>query len=421
MGLSNGEFFFIADQDSLLATSRKNKKIAMQNLESKSNNSPRQLNAAVPKNEPARQINLVQQKENRAQILPKNNRPIGSGDDPNKKPGDSLSAAKNIGYIIKPVSQQYVIGTTDPKHFYKFKISQASDVSLTISGTTDWLKAWLIHDSDENLESGKDETIFLKDVAPNKIAEIKASLPKGTYYIQVGQYDGKRNSKYILKLSAKDIATLSPDPGNSMSESVHEIGVLEKHWEVSDIVGMTDQDDYFKFTLQQPKDITVTASGTVEWLRAYLIHDTDENLEVGKNEIIYQKDIGPNKAVDIKATLPIGSYFIRIAQYDKIRNSKYRLKISAKEITTFRKDPGNSMSDQVHNIGILEKYWEGRDVVGMTDENDYYDFDLSKPNSVSISLSGTVEWLRVYLIHDTDENQEPGESETIYYKDVAPN
>jgi len=103
------------------------------------------------------------------------------------------------------------------------------------------------------------------------------------------------------------------------------------------------------------------------------------------------------KVAVIKASLPIGKYYVRVAQYDKIRNSGYKMKISAKGINTLSKDPGNTMDGDVYDIIDSENLWRASDIVGMTDPEDYYRFKLSQPKDVSIVVTGTVEWLRVYL------------------------
>jgi len=187
-----------------------------------------------------------------------------------------------------------------------------------------------IHDSDDNQVPDKQETIYYKDVVPNKPSTIKASLPKGAYYIRVTQYDKIRNSKYNLKFNVKNINSLDNDPGNSMNNNVYDIGEINKRWNVQDIVGMTDKDDFYRFDLSKPKNVSITVSDTVEWLKAYLIHDKNANGELGRDEIIKSIDVNPKKAGDIKATLSIGRYFIRVSPYDKIRNSKYTLKLFAK-------------------------------------------------------------------------------------------
>ncbi|MGL5834492.1 MAG: FG-GAP repeat domain-containing protein, partial [Waterburya sp.] len=65
-------------------------------------------------------------------------------------PGNNLNTALNIGNLSSLLTYQDFVGTLDGDDFYRFNLTQTSNVSLQLSGLSDYAYVRLVADSNGN-------------------------------------------------------------------------------------------------------------------------------------------------------------------------------------------------------------------------------------------------------------------------------
>ena len=126
---------------------------------------------------------------------------VATGIGPTDKAGNSLEAARDIGILSGSQSFQDSVGTADRNDYYRFSLSEQSDISLVLSGLTKDADLQLL---DSNGRSLKTST---KGGARNE--NISQVLAAGTYYARVYPYSSAETN-YRLTLSSS-AATVPQD------------------------------------------------------------------------------------------------------------------------------------------------------------------------------------------------------------------
>jgi hypothetical protein len=142
--------------------------------------------------------------------------------------------------------------------------------------------------------------------------------------------------------------------------------------------GKPERNDFYKFTLDKQSDFNLTLDGL----------DANANVQIldSDGSVAFQSKKSGKGAEAIDAELEAGEYFVRVLPKGGAQTD-YRLALSADPIIGDDEPPGLSK-------GILDKLTEEavvNDEIGFTkggqrDENDYYNFTLSKDSDVSLTL-----------------------------------
>jgi hypothetical protein len=142
--------------------------------------------------------------------------------------------------------------------------------------------------------------------------------------------------------------------------------------------GKPERNDFYKFTLDKQSDFNLTLDGL----------DANANVQIldSDGSVAFQSKKSGKGAEAIDAELEAGEYFVRVLPKGGAQTD-YRLALSADPIIGDDDPPGIPK-------GILNRLTEEavvNDEIGFTkggqrDENDYYNFTLSKDSDVSLTL-----------------------------------
>lgn len=216
---------------------------------------------------------------------------------------NTLAGAQELGTIgATPTNVSGFVGNSDTQDFTRFTIARPSDVRLQLTGMT--------ADADVQLRDAQGMIVAGSQRAGAQSEEITRVLEAGTYFVRVYQYSGDTN--YALTLSA-----VASD--NSMATARDLGSISATPTTAHDFVGSSDTQDFFRFTLNQTRSVSLQLSG--------LSNDADVQILDAQGRIVATSNRGGIVTELINVTLTAGTYFVRVYQYSGDTN--YDLTLSA--------------------------------------------------------------------------------------------
>jgi hypothetical protein len=204
-----------------------------------------------------------------------------TGINPTVDPPLGLGGARDLGALSGSVGVKQFVGSVDSTDIYKFTLSQVSNFTtlLNSSQQTGDVTMSLIYDVNGNGIANPGEKSgnyvipgdFIGGVVTGSSAggsalAITKTLGAGTYYLAVTQKKLTDNSTYDLNLFVNNTVTgITPttDPGGSMASSF-DMGALNAPANYRQFVGSVDDSDFYRFTLDQPRNIIISYNGSPE-------------------------------------------------------------------------------------------------------------------------------------------------------------
>lgn len=205
-------------------------------------------------------------------------------------PGNSTSTALNLtSFPTAPIKD--FVGAFDSKDYYKFTLSQISNLNVDISGLLRTVSADLYYDANTNglidegelLESGAEgvnNSFGLSNIS-------RAVLP-GTYFLEV-ETSSNFSTQYELAIAVTpQPSNLTTDPGNTAS-TAYNLGAFLGIQTLRDFVGRFDELDYYKFTLNAPRSfnaqvINPLGTGSLTFMTLY--RDGNNNGSIDDGELV---------------------------------------------------------------------------------------------------------------------------------------
>jgi hypothetical protein len=126
--------------------------------------------------------------------------------------GNTLTTARNIGTLSSSRSFTDFVGSTDTNDYYRFDLSQSSNVSLSLNGLSADADVQLLNSSGTVLTSSANDGTTAESIS--------STLGTGTYYVRVFPYSGSTN--YNLTLAAAS----APPPPTSGFNSTYGYGLI---------------------------------------------------------------------------------------------------------------------------------------------------------------------------------------------------
>lgn len=225
---------------------------------------------------------------------------------------NTLATANNLGTLSGSINLADVIGGTDPVSYYKFTLSENSD----IFGSVDWgvrsgRPAFLRLVADFNRNGLIETNERIRTFSAGADGSFFQSLSAGTYYLEV-ETSNFLTRDYSIQLGATPKpGNVSPDPGATFGQAFN-LGELSTQRVLRDYIGNAiDPVDTYKFILSQKTNIGALINGTTERLRIYFASDTNGNGVYDSNETIETVSGGANTTFSV--TLEPGTYFMQVA------------------------------------------------------------------------------------------------------------
>jgi|GEM_PF-2281776 len=316
---------------------------------------------------------------------------------------DTLATATNLGTLTGNRNIADFVGVTDPVDFFRFTISENSDVGFTFRGLSETVSVDLIADLNGNGVVDSGERVD-RGSGGSSGGSFSEALPNGTYFVLVETFFSNRSTNYELNLNVVPRpGNVTPDPGETLNTAFN-LGSLSGTRTLRDYVGVLDNElDIYRFTLTQNTDVGFTFSGLSESVSVGLIADRNGNGVIDSGERIDSGN-GGSSGGSFSEALPAGTYFVAVETFFSNRSTQYELSLNAvARPGNVSPDPGSTLNAAL-NLGVLSETRTVRDYVGVVDEVDVYEFTIERNADVGLTFSGLSESVSVALIADLNNN-----------------
>lgn len=212
------------------------------------------------------------------------------------------------------------------------------------------------------------------------------------HWIFVGRQEGRRFFPNDLGILTGNGTVNSPTPNQP-------VNILK-----SDVVGNSDREDYYQFSLNELSDISLTVHGLAQKVRLKLIQDKNNNNFPDEREEIFPlvADETPVEAIDLFAVAP-GNYFIQVAGVEGETPYDLNLYAAPTELLTKPSRAGTSPGTAL-NLGFLRESEIQRDAVNYDRSQHFYQFQLSRTSDVYVGLEGLSTDAVLQIIQDRNNN-----------------
>jgi subtilisin family serine protease len=229
--------------------------------------------------------------------------------------GNSLPEARDLTLSPTTTTFDDYVGAEDINDYYRFSLNNTSDFNLSLTG--------LAADADVALLDSNGSSLKTAQARGTSAESMTQQLIAGTYYIRVYPYSG--NTTYTLGMSATEVILPPPPPadnaGNTL-ETARSISLSSTTTNFNDYVGAEDTNDYYRFSLNNTSNFSLSLSG--------LATDADVQLLNGSGNTLQTAQIRGAGTESIIQQLSAGTYYIRVYPYSGGTN--YTLGLSATEV-----------------------------------------------------------------------------------------
>ncbi|MEM7726327.1 MAG: S8 family serine peptidase [Cyanobacteria bacterium P01_A01_bin.45] len=247
-------------------------------------------------------------------------------------------------------------------------INSLEDTNWNIGGTGDFNHDGHVDILWRNYDSGENALWYMNN----------NTLTGGTYLEDV------TNTNWVIA----GVLESYIEPNDSLN-TAYDFGFLSGSLGITDFVGDTDNNDYFRFTLNNISDFRLTLSN--------LTADADVELLNSSGDVIEYSDNWFSDNETITLQLNADTYYIQV--YSFYGNTSYNLDLSA---TPTIAEPNNSIYS-AYNLGVLNSSISIADSIGAADTDDYFRFTLNNSSDFRLVLSDLTADADVELLNSSGD------------------
>lgn len=251
------------------------------------------------------------------------------------EPNNNLSNAYNISTLSGSRSFSDYVGNSDLQDFYRFSLSKASNLNLSLTGLSADADVRVMQDKNNNRIVDGGEMLGSSELSGSSSESMLLDpLAAGTYYVQVYQGSSGNNTNY--KLSFK--ATVVTD--NSLS-TAYNIKTLSGSRSFSGYVGNADTQDFYRFSLSAVSDFKLSLAGLSADADVMLIRDSNSNGEIDYGENLKTLAISNSSSASMSYFgLAAGTYHVKVSQGTSGNNTNYNLSLTQSSGSGFNSNYG---------------------------------------------------------------------------------
>jgi putative cell wall-binding protein len=288
------------------------------------------------------------------------------------EPNGSLQTATPIQLNT---SYSGLITNTSDEDYFKFTLSKAGNVTISVDRSVD--QSWLVEVMDKD---GNEFTDFYTSSSnsSNGTEDVEIGLDKGEYYVKITSYSWEsvnyhfqvkfEESNYFEKEHNDTLKTSTPVELNKAYK-----GNIQDYY--------PGDEDWYTYKLEKPGNVTIKMDRVVgsSWFIEVV---NQEGKRLTQEYTKYDsKAIGQE---EFEIGLPAGQYYIHISDYTDTERVPYTFTVGFLQSDLFEKEFNNSLTSA--NKINLNKTYTGIIQDGVFDEVDFYSFSLAKPGFVTFEM-----------------------------------
>ncbi len=291
------------------------------------------------------------------------------------------------------------IGEANPYDFYQFEIQDTQNIDIKLQSLQQNADFFLMQDINNDGLFTFQEFITYPGDEPSLNPQINRILGRGTYFLGVVKQGG--NTPYFLTIDKTTAALPSSGAGNTLATAA-DLGPLSEKQIKNDFLESTNPEDYYKFSLDSFKEVSAFLYDLSGNAQLSLIKDINGNSLIDPEEIIVSSESQGAAVESINRILGPGTYFVRgnTIQGD----STYYFSLEANPAEISGNMAGNGVAD-AFNFGLLDRVQRTSGIIGPENPNNFYQFQIDRPQTVSLFLDGLSTNAELYLVQDRNSNQ----------------
>ena len=290
-------------------------------------------------------------------------------DSSENEPNNSIAEANSISV------NEYITGVTDDYYdedYFKFTLSKDGYVRLVADNRPGEDTTFDIFNETEEFSNYLNTNHDYSGTS-----QLEMGLPKGTYYIKVDSSYTENPYKFKIEFQASSF--YEKEPNNSYAEAENNKLELNKTYK-----GFLSKDyyeeDYFKISNSRSGKYTIIVDNKGSDQKQVYITTKDGNVI---DSLYTNTDFPGNSQMTVG--LPAGDFYIKLKSGGGEENP-YNLTVNFEQSTVFEQEFNNTFATA--NSIDLNKTYNG--VISDWDDEDYYTFQLSKPEKVTLNLNNGI-------------------------------
>ncbi|MBE6373096.1 MAG: hypothetical protein E7055_13615, partial [Lentisphaerae bacterium] len=299
---------------------------------------------------------------------------------------DTIASAADLGTVDGPGALDADwVGLGDEYDYRKFTLDSGAKLSFTVT-STDAVKFTIWQQDGSKLKSLQSITVGAGKTADTK----ELLLNAGKYYYSVQSTNASKggSADYTVSVNGKSAFFTNGYNGDDTIASAADLGtVTEPGGSITDWVGLGDEYDYGKFTLDSGAKLSFTVTSTDA--AKFTIWQQDG----GKLKSLQSITVGAGKTVDTKELLlNAGDYYVSMQSTNASKggDAYYTGTLNGKSVFFTNGYNGDDTIDSAADLGtVTEPGALDADWVGLGDEYDYRKFTLDSGAKLSFTITST--------------------------------
>lgn len=241
-------------------------------------------------------------------------------------PGNTPATAFELGTISETRTVNEAIGNADVTDYYRFNLSNPTNLSVVLNGLTQDADLEVFFDSNSNGVLEATERIGISEEEGTLQDEVTGFFTQGNYFVQVFQGVPGAETAYNLNLIS---SPATGDLGGNTPGDALILGNLTGNRTIDDFVGDSDPQDYFNFVLDNTRNVNLLLTNLSDDAELILYEDMNNNGAIEDGELVTQSVESGTTPELISRSLDAGSYFVLVDRAFAGVNANYTLSLSA--------------------------------------------------------------------------------------------
>lgn len=240
-------------------------------------------------------------------------------------PGNTPETALNAGVLTGTQILNQSISSTNPNDYYRFNLSGPTNLNVVINGMTQDANLELFFDSNNDGTVNATERVGVSTQPGTLQDSITGFFTAGNYFVNVSQGVPGAQTPYNLNLIATPV---TGDIGGNSANTATNLGILSGTRRIDDFVGDPDPQDYFRFVLNDVRNVNLLLTGLNDDADLRLYQAVNNNGAIEEGNLIAQSIQSGTTPEALSRTLTPGDYLVLVSRGFQGVNTNYSLTLS---------------------------------------------------------------------------------------------
>ncbi|MCT7960979.1 pre-peptidase C-terminal domain-containing protein [Laspinema sp. D1] len=241
-------------------------------------------------------------------------------------PGNTPQTALNAGVLTGVQTFNQSISNTNPNDYYRFSLSGPTNLNVVINGTTQDANLELFLDSNNDGVVNATERVGLSTQPGTLQDSVTGFFTAGNYFVNVSQAVTGAETAYNLNLIGTPV---TGDVGGNSPNTSANLGILSGTRRIDDLVGNADPQDYFRFVLNDVRNVNLLLTGLNDDADLRLYQTVNNNGAIEQGNLIAQSIQSGTTPEALSRSLTPGDYLVLVSPGFQGVNTNYSLTLSA--------------------------------------------------------------------------------------------